>query len=580
MACRVTTLKLPLNPAGSITSGLSGCGLVGPGCVLRFLLCPPVPCDSLTPSAMKHPNLLLATAAFALPLLSPAAEPDLVFASQRRQPGEAGLEITAAAQTWKPAETALILCDVWDSHHCHRAVLRVQELSPRLDAVVREARKQGVLIIHAPSGCMKAYEGHPARLRAQAAPTAPNLPEGIGNWMKWIDQEEEKAGYPVDASDGGEDDDPAEHEAWAKELTAKGLNPKAPWTRQIDTIGINGEKDLISDSGVEIWNAMEQRGIRNVFLAGVHANMCVLGRPFGLRQLTRHGKNAILLRDLTDAMYNPAMSPQVSHFRGTELILGHIERHVCPTALSSDVFGGKRMEFSNDPRPILAIMIGEDEYQTWETLPRYAEDQLGSAFRVRYVVPKSGENHSDFANTAELEAAKVLLVSVRRRTPPVAQLDAVRRFVDRGGSVVGIRTASHAFALRDKVPPAGAADWLEWDATVLGGNYQGHHANTIATSAHVISNHPVTEGLPTTLFPTGGSLYQNTPLPVGSTVLLEGQAEGIGQAEPVAWVRKTPAGGRVFYTSLGHSADFKGAVFPLLLKQALNWAAGIPGPER
>ena len=60
-----------------------------------------------------------------------------------------------------------------------------------------------MLIIHAPSDCMASYEGHLARKRAQEAPKAPTLPAGIGKWLNWKSPEEEKAGYPIDASDGG-----------------------------------------------------------------------------------------------------------------------------------------------------------------------------------------------------------------------------------------------------------------------------------------------------------------------------------------------------------------------------------------
>jgi hypothetical protein len=81
---------------------------------------------------------------------------------------------------------------------------------------------------------------------------------------------EELAVYPLDQTDGGEDDDPAEHAAWAKELEAKGLNPKAPWTKQIDVLRIDQTKDAISDSGVEIWNLLESKNIDNVILMGVH----------------------------------------------------------------------------------------------------------------------------------------------------------------------------------------------------------------------------------------------------------------------------------------------------------------------
>ena len=34
---------------------------------------------------------------------------------------------------------------------------------------------------------------------------------------------------------------------------------------------------------------------------GVHTNMCVLYRPFGMVNMTRHGAKCLLVRDLTDA---------------------------------------------------------------------------------------------------------------------------------------------------------------------------------------------------------------------------------------------------------------------------------------
>jgi hypothetical protein len=117
-------------------------------------------------------------------------------------------------------------------------------MAPRMNDVLEKARAQGVFIIHAPSSCMKPYEGHPARQRAKVAPQAKNLPDKIGEWCKQIPAEE-KAVYPIDQTDGGEDDDPAEHAAWAKELAAKGLNPRAPWTRQIDVLRIDDDKSAV-----------------------------------------------------------------------------------------------------------------------------------------------------------------------------------------------------------------------------------------------------------------------------------------------------------------------------------------------
>ena len=288
---------------------------------------------------------ILLAAAFTICSCFARAEPWNVSLQSRTASGETKL----ADETWKPEQTAIIVCDMWDLHHCRNAVKREGEMAPRMNEVLEKARAQGVFIIHAPSSCMKPYEGHPARERAKAAPRAATLPEKIGEWCKQIPAEE-KAVYPIDQTDGGEDDDPAEHAAWAKDLAAKGLNPRAPWSRQIDVLRIDEARDAISDSGVEIWNLLEARGIRNVILMGVHVNMCVAGRPFGLRQMAQNGKHVVLMRDMTDSMYNPARWPNVDHFRGTELFIEHVEKLISPTITSDQILGGQSFVFSGAPR--------------------------------------------------------------------------------------------------------------------------------------------------------------------------------------------------------------------------------------
>jgi len=259
---------------------------------------------------------------------------------------ETVFEVVQKKVAWNPKQTALVICDVWDAHHCLNAVRRLEEMVPRMNEVVAKARSLGVLIIHAPSSCMEAYKEHPGRKLAMSAPKAKELPVDIGKWCYKIPPEE-RGKYPIDQTDGGEDDDPAEHAEWAAKLKAKGLNPRAPWKKQHDGITIK-DGDAISDSGVEIWNLLSDRGISNVILVGVHTNMCVLGRPFGLRQMAKNGKNVVLMRDMTDTMYNPQKAPYVSHFRGTELIVEHIEKFVCPTITSDQFIGGQPFRFKGD----------------------------------------------------------------------------------------------------------------------------------------------------------------------------------------------------------------------------------------
>ena len=48
-------------------------------------------------------------------------------------------------------------------------------------------------------------------------------------------------------------------------------------------------------------------------------------------RMLRRGMRTALVRDLTDAMYNPERPPYVSHAEGTRLIVEYIEKMVCPT---------------------------------------------------------------------------------------------------------------------------------------------------------------------------------------------------------------------------------------------------------
>lgn len=242
----------------------------------------------------------------------------LVLSAQRRD--DAGRH--ESTLRWTAAETAVVVCDMWDNHWCKGAARRVGIMAPKLNAVLEAARSRGVLVIHCPSDTMEFYRDTIARRRALEAPTAaPPVP--IQNACA-LDPSVEGQ-LPIDDSDGGCDCDPPCPDVHQRK-----------WTRQHPAIDIT-TKDVVTDNGVELFNVLRQYGIKNVVVMGVHANMCVLGRSFAIRQLTRLGFNVVLARDLTDSMYNPRKPPYVSHARGTALVVEHIERHWCPTILSDDL---------------------------------------------------------------------------------------------------------------------------------------------------------------------------------------------------------------------------------------------------
>ena len=471
--------------------------------------------------------------------------------------------IVCEMQQWKASETAIIVCDMWNQHWCKGATSRVSELAPVMNRVVGLARDKGVFIIHAPSDTMDHYKNHPARQQARAAPKAANLPAGIGSGCPWKDEIEKKAGYPIDHSDGGCDCQPRCKEG-------------SPWTGQIDVIEIK-DADAISDSGVEVWSLLEQRGIRNVILMGVHTNMCVLGRPFGLRNLSKAGKNVVLMRDLTDTMYNSRQSPHVSHFTGTDLVVEHVERYVCPTIASTAFTGQPPFRFKEDKRPYVVFLSAENEYDAAETLPVFASElELKHGLRCEILQASTaakGEEIHTISGMEVLTGADLAVVYARRRAFQAEQMKYLRDFLNRGKPLIGLRTASHAFDARDSVPK-GHDTWAKFDPEVLGGNYHGHYgAGPVATITATpgAENHPILRGVELPLR-SNGSLYKASPLAGGTTLLLVGESAD-EKPEPVAWTHRYKDS-RVFYTSLGHPDDFANLQFRKLLINAVFWAMG------
>lgn len=246
-----------------------------------------------------------------------------LHARRRKETAPGKVEPVHETLTWNLAETAILVCDMWDKHWCKGATRRVGVLAPKMNAALDAARSLGIFILHAPSDTISHYDGTLPRRRLQQAPAVAS-PVPIPGWC-FLDEADEGK-LPIDDREGGCDCQP----------TCK--NSKA-WSCQHSGIDI-AQEDGISDKGVEIYNYFRQQGITNAILMGVHANMCVLGRSFGIRSLSRLGLNVALARDLTDTMYNPRSAPFVSHARGTQLVVEHIERSWCPSFASSDLLEG------------------------------------------------------------------------------------------------------------------------------------------------------------------------------------------------------------------------------------------------
>jgi type 1 glutamine amidotransferase/nicotinamidase-related amidase len=464
---------------------------------------------------------------------------------------------------WEAKKTALILIDFWDKHWCEGANRRVAEMAPRMSAFVDACRERGVFIIHAPSDTMKTYEGTPGRKLAQAAPLAEVL-DGIQFKWNYLDPGSEGP-LPIDDSDGGCDCQPQckTHNAWKGEHPSIHIKPG----------------DAVTDNGPEVYNLLQARGIDNVIIAGVHANMCILGRPFGIRQLTRLGKHVALVRDLTDTMYNPRMRPFVPHEKGTELVINHVETYWAPTFTSDQVLGEAKAQAVGDTdrgtgaQPRVVFVIAEDEYFAKDTLPEFAKTELEGKLHWKPQILQS-DSKTDIPGLNAVDNADLLVLFMRRRELPDEQLNHFKKYFEAGKPVVGVRTASHSFQT-----------WLEFDKVVLGCNYGRHYGTgkdgvktTITPVSKEALAHPILRGIDLTgsTWESTASLYRVTPLLPGTTPLLQGKWQN-EKEEPVAWTN-THNGGRVFYTSLGHPDDFKDPRFRKLLTNGILWALDKPIP--
>jgi nicotinamidase-related amidase len=249
-----------------------------------------------------------------------------------RARSETGEPVTLIRNDWDNAKIAVVIVDMWDTVQCVSEARRSVQLASRINEVAARLRADGALIVHAPAGCMEYYADTPARERARNAPQVQSpLPV---DWQDW-DPSREAPLPPALA-----DDTPCSCEPG--EACTQG-RPPYPWTHQVDVIDIM-PPDVVTDDGIELLSLLEQRKIEDVVVMGVHANRCVLGRPYGIRQLVYWRKRPVLCRDLTDSYHRDPRG----HSEGNEDIIAHIEKYWCPTLTSGQLVAGNSVPVQNN----------------------------------------------------------------------------------------------------------------------------------------------------------------------------------------------------------------------------------------
>ncbi len=226
------------------------------------------------------------------------------------------------------------------------------------------------------------------------------------------------------------------------------------------------------------------------------------------------------------------------------------------------------------PRSIV-FLITEDvnNYEAHKTVPVFAEMLRSKyGYKVTVLLGSGGHGAYRYPGMEPLQDADLLIVFARRIALPADQLKAIREYLAKGKPLIGIRTAHHAFAALERIEE-GFEAWPEFTPDVLGCINRGYGAAEHGTDIYVVpkaEGHQILNGLPSAKWHTKGQAYHIAPLvDRAAVVLLEGTMDG--RTDPVAWTRMSGES-KVFYTSLGHPADFETPEFLILLTNAIKWA--------
>jgi len=256
------------------------------------------------------------------------------------------------------------------------------------------------------------------------------------------------------------------------------------------------------------------------------------------------------------------------------------------SAIAGASQGGGRP--SADSRPHVVFVTGDDEYRSEITMPMIAAIlEKSHHFRtsVARAVPRP-QTKDNIEGLEALETADVMVMFTRFRALPDAQLQRILKYVESGRPIVGLRTSTHAFLYPDDSPHQALNDGFGHD--VFGQKWITHHGHQSSTDVAIDAgsrDHPILRGV--TPFHAASWLYHVMPLAGGpNTILLNGTSVNSSHlqrlaeyplTQPVAWTRQYKSA-RVFFTTLGHPADFDAVPMRRLLVNAIYWALGKDVP--
>lgn len=252
----------------------------------------------------------------------------------------------------------------------------------------------------------------------------------------------------------------------------------------------------------------------------------------------------------------------------------------------------------------IVFLAGDHEYRSEESLPAMARllaKHQGFKCTVLFNVDKNtGEivpGNSNMPGMEALDTADLAVVFLRFQDFPPEQMKHFAAYLDRGGPVAGMRTATHAFKIPADSPFAKFSTQYEGDDyklgfghQVLGQTWVGHYGanhkqSTRIEAVEAQKAHPILRGVKDVWVQAGGYVGK----PVNAEILTMAQpldgmtpdspADSKKPPMPSEWTRsyKSASGqtARVFTTLYGASEDLLNEGYRRLLVNGCLWAMGM-----
>ena len=252
----------------------------------------------------------------------------------------------------------------------------------------------------------------------------------------------------------------------------------------------------------------------------------------------------------------------------------------------------------------IVLIAGDEEYRSEESMPmlgKILSQRHGFKCTVLFGVNGKGEiapGHSNVPGMEALKTADLMVVFTRFQNWPDDQMEHFVAYLNRGGPIVGLRTATHGFKIPKDSKWAkysngyGGDDYKDgWGRQVLGEKWAGHYGGNHRKSTRLDivpekKEHPILRGVKDMWAQCGG--YKADPLEPSEVLAMAQPLKGMKQDSPAdetmkpvpaAWTRSYEGDsgnvGRVFTSTYGASSDIENDGYRRLLINGCLWAGGL-----